>query len=179
MTTPFHISYAWDPRDKPLDFEPSDYEDWSALFRTMRRLIALHRGIFTLQIGERELRYFFDPDLSTIFEELPAALTALAAGPQATASIDFFEQGTEQLLMLARNGPALAIELYTGHQTPGRPPERFVVAVHEFLGAWAGFGQALLAALAELEPAIGADEGFRQYATDLAAVKAAVPGNAA
>lgn len=148
---PFRIDFDWHARDEPLRFDPDDFGDWPRLFVELRRFLALYEGFFTVDIGQHRLTLDFDPDLSTVFLELPGMLRSIAADEFANARIDFFEQRTSAALELRRLGAMLEMRVTKGPDVSPDlielPDGPLLVRTSEFLRAWVRFLHAVLDAL--------------------------------
>lgn len=169
MILPFHISFVYKRRAEPSAFNPGQYDDWSVLFRAFRQFLASYQGSFTLHIGELALRFDFEPDLSTIFEEIPDMLTQLSSEASEPAYLDFFAQGSELMLILERRNETITIQFYPDGRIAGAPAG-LVVRTAEFLSEWCRFASAVLVAVAELQPDVTITGEFQDYSDRLAAV---------
>ena len=178
MLANFCISFSFHRLDIPLTFHPEIYVDWGPLFQSFRRFLAFYRGKFQLQIAERRLHFDFDPDLSTVFEDLPAVLEQLTTDTTEPVYLDFFEQGTELMLILDRRGEAITIGFYTGDyaglQFRDLPDIGFEVRASEFLAEWCRFSKAVLAALGDFQPEVTSTAEFQDYSGRLAAIEAKI-----
>src|SRR5919109_1278575 len=95
MSNSFKITYSWEKRSEPYGFDEENYIDWSMLFSCLRRFLALYDGTFLVRINEFDLHFDLEPDLSTIFEELPGVLETLTANTDSPVELHLFEQGTD------------------------------------------------------------------------------------
>jgi hypothetical protein len=175
MLTDFKITYSWEKRPDPEDFSENDYVDWSKIFQCLRRFLAFYKGEFVVHIGDLELYFDLDPDLSTIFEALPEVLESLTSDTVSLVVLDFFEQGTDIAFLLERHGETITLRfekgLSVGYQFRGLPDTSFALSAITFLAEWIHFAEAILDALVALQPDIVNDESYRQYSARLIAAK--------
>lgn len=161
----FNISYKWVRRASPgvsLGFLEA-----SPAFKAFRRFVVSHDGEFCVRVGEHEATLTLDPDLSTVFRELPTALEGLLPGAHEPVDLDFFEEGTSMGMHMSRDGDDVVIHFETAPGTgphlralPARPLR---VRARAFLTAWTDFVLAVLAAIAREEPGIEVEESFVRY----------------
>lgn len=178
MLVNYCISFSFSRLREPLTFNPEDYAEWGPLFQSLRHFLSYYQGEFELQIADRCLHFEFDPDLSTIFEDLPSVLDRLTTDTTEPVYLDFFEQGTDLMLLLERRGVAVTIRFYigddAGRQFRDLPEFGFEVRATEFLVEWCRFAKAILAALGELQPEVTSTSEFQDYSAHLAAIETQV-----
>jgi len=166
MPAVFDVTKSWSAREHAQPFSPEDYEDATGLFVALRRFLATYTGEFVLQIDQYRLKFDLDPDLSTIFEELPDTLKRLTQRG-ATAELFFFEQGTDVRLLFERQDGTIRIQVekgqYAGRQFLAIPHTPFVVPARAFLKAWGAFAHAVLDTLKQSEPGLVNDKSFQKY----------------
>jgi hypothetical protein len=171
MNTTFKITYSWEKRSTAERFDEDDYVDVTRLFIGLRRFIALYEGHFVLHIAGYDLYFEFSPDLSTVFEELPVILESLTKQTREPVSLDFFEQGTDIRLIMERKGEDIHISFsggdYMGDRFRDLPAGPLVVPAKEFLSEWLRFLRGILAALADVDPHLRADESYTDYVDHL------------
>jgi hypothetical protein len=162
----------------PLTLYSDDYSDRASLLESLHHFLAYYRGEFEMQIAERCMHFDFDPDLSTIFEELSHVLEQLTTDTTEPVYLDFFEQGTDLMLLLERCGAEITISFdvgdYAGRQFRDLPDIGFEVRANEFLVEWCHFVKTVLAALGELQPEVTSTAEFQDYSARLAAIEAQV-----
>lgn len=95
MLTNFRISFTFNRLNEPLIPNAEDFVKSESLLESLHHFLSYYRGEFELLIADRRLHFDFDPDLSTIFEELPYVLEQLTTDTTEPVYLDFFEQGTD------------------------------------------------------------------------------------
>jgi len=167
MDVSFKITYFWEKRSDPFHFEEQDYVDVTMLFLCLQRFLALFKGEFVARVGDLDLHFDLDPDLSTIFEELPETLESLASVTDSPVELRFFEQGTDVTFWLERLADTINVRFTTGPSVGGRfinlPKSAFQVPANAFLNEWVRFAQATLDALVDLQPDLADDESYKEY----------------
>jgi hypothetical protein len=175
MSTSFEIEYWWTERRVPLPFTSEDYVDATALFLGLEHFLSRYQGEFVIHIDDLELRFELDPDLSTVFEEIPAVLQKLHSENRSPVELYFFEQGTDLILLLERQEDAINIHFQKGLATGQRftylPDSGFSVLADLFLKEWIQFTQVVLDALVSLEPGLTDEEGYQEYRARLLALR--------
>ena len=104
MTNTFKINYLWTQQNDPWLSEEEEFTDVSPLFLSLQQFLSLHEGTFQVQIDNLSIPFDLDPDLSTIFEEIPEVLEHLITESNLPTELDFFEQGTALCWKLERDG---------------------------------------------------------------------------
>lgn len=174
MNVSFKITYCWEKRSDPSHFEEEDYVDVTALFLCLRRFLALYEGKFMVRVNDLDLLFDMDPDLSTIFEELPETLETLTSDTRSPVGLYFFEQGTDLTFWLERLADTINIRFapgpYAGSQFINLPRSVFPISANVFLSEWVRFAQAALDALVELQPGLTEDESYKEYRGRLQAI---------
>lgn len=174
MSKLFEITYSWKPRTPAQPFDEEDYQDASRLFLALRRFLARMEGQFLMRLGATALVFDLDPDLSTVFEELPGVLEALAGEAGVAVELSFFEQGTDLTLVLQRRGGDIEIRFQSGPSTGRRyadaPADPVLVSAPRFLEAWRALLGDVLGALRAVDPGLRNDQGYQDYVAKLAAI---------
>lgn len=174
MSKLFDISYRRQPRAVPRPFDEDDFADASRMFLALRRLLAREDGRFEIRVGSVILPFDFDPDLSTVFEDLPDVLITLKEEEGTPVELYFFEQGTDLTFTMARRKNEVELAVHPGSSTGTRyakvSNEPVTVSLTQFLHAWARFLDDVLAALRQVDPGIERDEGYREYAARIKAL---------
>ncbi|HSN97562.1 MAG TPA: hypothetical protein VLS89_04655 [Candidatus Nanopelagicales bacterium] len=169
MSKLFDISHELKPRAVPRPFDADDFEDASRIFIALRRLLARDAGQFQIRIGSLVLPFDLDPDLSTVFEDLPGVIHALDGEDDMTSPVElhFFEQGTDLTFVMQRRGNEVELVLRRGASSGPRyadvPAGPLLVSARQFLLAWARFLEDVLTALRRVEPGIEHDESYQAY----------------
>ncbi len=171
----FKITYSWQQRSKPLPFAEEDYVDASVLFLALERFLAIHQGEFIVQVDNLRLHFDLDPDLSTVFEEIPAVLEDLTADTESPVELYFYEQGTDLALLIGRQKDAITLRFrkgpYTGKRFADLPETLFSAPAEVFMEEWIRFVRAILDAMTVLQPNLAQDESYREYRTRLLALE--------
>jgi len=154
MTETFSITYHWRETNHVDNPYQEHEDDWTTAFRVLQRFFASHEGRFSLWFGEREIPFSLDPDLLTIFEELPDVLLSIKNGEE--ACLDFFEQGTDLVLTLQPVESKLKIRFHVGSSAADVYKElegsSSLICLGVFLREWTKFLRDLLLALKEDNP---------------------------
>lgn len=166
MTNTFKISYSWKQQNDPWLHE-EEFIDVSPLFLSLQRFLSLYEGTFQVQVDDLSILFDLDPDLSTIFNEIPVVLEHLATETQSQIELDFFEQGTDLCWKLERDGDKISVRFIKGSEAgvPYRnlPDETFWLDAHVFITEWSNFIQSLLIVLTELQPNLIKEESYQEY----------------
>lgn len=182
MLTNFRISFSFNRLNEPLIPNAEDFAKSKSLLESLHHFLSYNRGEFELLIADRRLHFDFDPDLSTIFEELPYVLEQLTTDTTEPVYLDFFEQGTDLMLLLERRGVAVTIRFYIGDyagcQFRDLSDIGFEVRANEFLAEWCRFAKTVLAALSELQPEVTSAVEFQDYSARLDAIEAQIGSTA-
>jgi hypothetical protein len=178
MSNSFKITYNWEKRSEPYDFDEEDYLDATVLFICLERFLALYDGTFLVRINEFDLLFYLDPDLSTIFEKLPDVLEALKADTDSPVRLHFFEQSAELSFWMERQADKINIRLVDelrGSDKPSTelPTSVFSVPANVFLNEWVRFVNAVLDALIGLQPDLTGDQSYQEYRDRLLALERA------
>jgi len=173
VTPSFQLRWSVTPLARARPDE--DLVDASELFVCLRRYLRSHHGTFSMRFNGVELQFDMDPDLSTVFEELPGILDAVAEDTNRPVDLYFFEQGTDLHLELDRRGDDLVIWPKKG-PSAGKRFERIAERPHkvsgnEFVGEWLRFLGAILDALVCFEPLVERTPSYRSYSGRLAALR--------
>ena len=175
MSNSFKITCKWEKRSEPYRFDEEDYIDWTMLFMSLRRFLALYDGPFLIRINEFDLDFDLEPDLSTIFEELPDVLEALSTNTDSPVELHFFEQGTDLIFWLERQADTISIRFVKGPSVGRRfadlPESLHSIPANIFLNEWVRFANAVLDALVELQPDLTGDQSYLEYRDRLQALK--------
>lgn len=175
MSASFKITYQWEKRSEPYHFDEEDIVDASVLFICLERFLALYEGTFLVQINEFDLNFYLNPDLSTIFEELPDFLQTLTVNTDSPARLYFFEQGTELSFWVERQADTINIRLVDELRGGDRretelPASVQSVPANVFLDEWIRFTRAVLDALVRLQPNLTDDQSYQEYRDRLSAL---------
>lgn len=174
MSKLFEISHRQRPRAVPRPFDENDFADATRIFLALQRLLAREDGRFEIRIGSVVLPFDFDPDLSTVFEDLPDVLTTLKQKEGSSVELYFFEQGTDLTFTMERRKNEVELAVHPGSSTGTRyakvANEPVAVSLTQFLHAWARFLDDVLAALRQVDPGIERDESYREYAARIKAL---------
>lgn len=179
MNSVFKISHAWESRPKPLPFTPQDYVDANPVFLGLEHFLAVNTGQFSLQIGDVYLALDLRPDLSTVFERVPAVLHGLLE-KDSREELYFYEQGSDLKLLLHNDGGSVHVRFESG--TSASPEFRelsgkeAVVPLAAFMMEWIRFARLVLQAITALEPALSQEADYQRYNERLRAVESRVPG---
>jgi hypothetical protein len=177
MKNSFKITYNWEKRSEPYHFDVEDYVDATALFICLEQFLSLYEGKFLVCINCFDLHFYHNPDLSTIFEELPDVLEALMANTDSPVELRFFEQGTELSFWMERQADKINIrlvdELIDGKRSTELPTSVFSVPANVFLNEWVRFVNAVLDALVALQPDLTDDQSYQEYRDRLLALERA------
>ena len=176
MNNMFKIEY-FKPKplqDATIDFSEEEYVDASLMFLSLEHFLAMYQGTFILKIADFDLRFDLDPDLSTIFEEIPDVLMSLAMEEEPPVELYFYEQGTDLNLLLERKGSEIMIRfvkgLMVGKRFKNLPETPLSVPASIFLDEWSHFLHVILESLIELNPSLQSDESYLEYYSRLLAV---------
>ncbi len=161
----------WKQQDDPWLSEEEEFTDVSTIFLSLQHFLSLHEGTFQVQIDNLSIPFDLDPDLSTIFEEIPEVLEHLTTETELPTELDFFEQGTDLCWKLKRDGDKISVRFIKGSEAgmPYRnlPDETIWLDAQVFITEWSNFIQAVLIALAELEPNLIEEESYQEYKSRL------------
>lgn len=167
MNNIFKIQYLYQKRSKAQYFEEEDYVDASPIFLCLEHFLAIYEGKFILQLGEFDLSFDLDPDLSTIFLELPDVLMSLTMEQEAPTELYFYEEGTDLNLLLERKADTITIRaipgLMVGKQFKNLPESALSVPAEMFLEEWRDFLTVILEGLIEFNPALEKDRSYQEY----------------
>ena len=167
MNENFKIVYQWEKRTQSLPFSEDDYVDATKLFLSLRHFLSDFQGKFTLHVGRLELDFDIGPDLSTVFEELPSVLEQLTTETQTPVELYFFEQGTDLMFLLQRQGEIISLWIEKKSSVGVRfanIPNRVVsISATDFLKEWIQFIKAVLNSLLDLDPTLMNDESYQMY----------------
>lgn len=167
----FKITYRWERRSDPWLSEEEEFTDVTPLFLGLQHFLSLYNGRFEVQIDNLTIPLDFDPDLSTIFNELPDVLEHLTSEKESPIELDFFEEGTALCWILERSDEVISVRLIKGSDagTPYKdlPDKTFWVEANLFLSEWIYFIKVVLVALTELQPNLIEEESYQEYTTRL------------
>lgn len=162
------------PQDEALDFLEEEYVDASLMFLSLEHFVAMYQGTFIVKIADFDLRFDLDPDLSTIFEEVPDVLMSLVMEEASPVELYFYEQGTDLNLLLERKGSEITIRfvkgLMVGKRFKNLPETPLSVPASMFLDEWSHFLHVILEGLIELNASLQNDESYIEYYSHLLAV---------
>lgn len=171
----FSISFSLGRLREPDQYDQDYYHEWGPLFQSLRQFLANYSGEFEIMIGDRRLHFNLDPDLSTIFDNIPDILQQLTADTIEPAYLHFFEQATDLMLILERRGAAINIRFYVGdfagHQFRDLPDSGYEVMANEFLAEWCRFARAVLVALSDFQPELATTADFQAYCARLVSIE--------
>lgn len=179
MSVPMTMSWSILPRAEARSWTGDEFIDASELFRTFRRFLSRHQGEFALRFDSVELSFDLDPDLSTVFEDLPDVLESLTEDTREPVELDFFEQGTDIALNLARDGSLIAVRMEKGPAAGEGfelPDNVLFVVADEFLETWSLFLQDVLERLAAFDPSVKTTEDYRSYWTRIVGLRRSIAG---
>jgi hypothetical protein len=170
----FTITYSWYSRSQPRSFATEDYVDASRVFLALRRFLATVQGEFVVQVGNCTLRFALDPDLSTVFEEMPLVLEQLRMDTPAPIELAFYEQGTDLTWWVERHGATISLRFakgaYSGKRFHDLPSSPFAIPAEVFVEEWRRFLLSVLDALVVLDTTLERDDTYRAYRTCLLSV---------
>ena len=178
MNAAFAITYSWQLRPQPLGFDAEDYEDVSPLFLALKHFLSQQQGQFALRLDSHDIIFDLDPDLSTVFEEFPAILSALGKNTQEAVELYFYEQGTDLRFLLERNSSEIRMKIERGSEASpiydSIPQTQYTVSAHTFLAQWLRFLRDILDALAKMQPRLIYEAGYISYMRQLEVIEAAL-----
>jgi hypothetical protein len=178
MSDSFKIIYNWEKQNEPYRFDEEDFSDITVVALCLERFLSIYEGTFLVRINEFDLLFYLDPDLSTIFEELPGVLEALTANTDSPVELRFFEQGTELSFWMERQADSINFrivdELIDGKRSTELPVSVLPIQANVFLNEWVRFANAVLDALVELQPDLTGDQSYLEYRDRLLALEKAV-----
>lgn len=167
MSDLFKVTYYWEKRATRLDFDEGNYADATELFLGLERFLATNQGHFVVYVDDFDLHFDLDPDLSTIFEELPEVLGDLTAETELPVELHFYEQGTDLIFLLERKGDTITIRFAKGPSVGKRfahvPERTLAVPADVFIDQWVRFAQAILEGLVTLQPELKNDQSYQAY----------------
>ena len=185
MNKIFKIEYFKSRRShvmsEPFDFSEEEYVDASLIFLSLEHFLAMNQGTFILKVGDFDLSHgeashFFDldPDLSTIFEDIPDVLMSLATQEESPEELYFYEQGTDLNLKLERKANEMTIGfvkgLMVGKRFENLPENTLSLPASMFLDEWSHFLHLILEDLIEFNPSLENDKSYVEYYSRLLAV---------
>ncbi|HKX28673.1 MAG TPA: hypothetical protein VJ302_13320 [Blastocatellia bacterium] len=163
----FKITSWWRKREVRAYFEEQDYLDATALFVRLKQFSVDHHGEFAIHVNDLELRFDLDPDLSTIFEELPDVLEKLTSETTTPVDLNFFEQGTDLTFWMERKADHINVRFecgpYADKSFSKLPDLTFPISARMFLEEWIHFAQLILKALEDSHPKLIHDDSYREY----------------
>ena len=132
-----------------------------------------HWSIF---INEEELPFEYEPDLTTIFNEIPEVLELLLQENKEPAILDFFEQGTSIVLSMKRKNDTIWVEFQktsplTGKRFDHLPEEPQPVLVRDFFEAWFQFLDDILKTLTRQEHNLETELSYMYYSNRINKIK--------
>jgi hypothetical protein len=167
----FTITYSWHLRSQPRPFATEDYVDASRVFLALRRFLATVQGEFVIQVENYTLPFALDPDLSTIFEEIPTVIEHFGKDTTTPVELAFYEQGTDLTWWVERHGATITLRFakggYSGKRFQNLPISPFVIPAEVFVEEWRRFLLSVLDALAVLDTSLERDDTYRAYRTCL------------
>jgi len=178
MNNSFKIQYFKPRRNdtmlEPLDFSEDEYVDASLIFLSLEHFLATYQGTFILKVGDFDLCFDLDPDLSTIFEDIPDVLMSLATAKESAEELYFYEQGTDLNLLLERKASEITISfvkgLMVGQRFENLPENALSIPASMFFDEWSHFLHLILADLIEFNPSLQNDKSYIEYYSRLLAV---------
>ena len=101
---------------KSWPFEEDDVVDATKLQFALLKFARSQNRYWSVLINELELLFQYNPDLTTIFDEIPDVLEELLRNGQTPAELYFFEQGTDLSLWFSRDEDTIWVtfETFTG-----------------------------------------------------------------
>jgi len=179
MNSVFKISHTWEKRPKPLPFTREDYVDANPVFLGLEHFLAVNIGQFSVQIGDVDLTLDLRPDLSTVFEHVPAVLQGLLE-KDSREELYFYEQGSDLKLLLHNDGSSVHVRFEVGTSASPKFHElshkEEAVPLAAFIAEWIRFARLVLQAITALEPALPHEADYERYNERLRAVESRVPG---
>jgi hypothetical protein len=178
MSNSVKITYNWEKRSEPYRFDEEDFSDITVVALCLERFLALYEGTFLVRINEFDLNFYLNPDLSTIFEELPDVLETLMSNTDSPVGLHFFEQGTELSFWMERHADTINIrivdDLIDGKRSTNLPASVLPIPANVFLNEWVRFANAVLDALIALQPDLTGDQSYQEYRDRLLVLERAV-----
>ena len=175
MPVPFNITWSLRDRRDPNPVSEGDFVGASDVFVALQQFLGVKEGEFTVRIGAAALRFSLDPDLSTIFEELPGVLDALTQDVTPVLKLNFFEQGTDFVLEFERKRKAITVRLLAGDDASevlrAVNETTLVVDATQFLKQWTTFTRAMLTALTLFKRGLLLAKSYRSYVRRLSRVE--------
>jgi hypothetical protein len=168
----FRIGRHWAARHPPHTPPEAFLAELQLLQAALIRFNHAYRGEFQIPLRGGELTLLLEDDFEIVFDQLPGWLGQLAA-TEAPASLLFGSQGSEFVLHAERRGEVItqaAESLDPDRPLPATLQPLDVTAV-EFFSAWTDFVLAVLDALADFEPGLRNDAGWRDYRAAMLAVR--------
>jgi hypothetical protein len=168
---PFRITWHVERRRETL-LEPGDeLADASDVFLSLRRFLRAYQGVFTIWVGAVGAGFDLDPDLSTVFEDLPGVLEALAQDVSPAVLLHFFEQGTDLTVELERRNSVRVRFLkgaYAGRRFDDLSSDACSVRPGEFFSEWLHFLRDIVDRVVRFDPATAGS--FDSYGRRLVAI---------
>ena len=135
-----------------------------------------HNRHWSIFINGVELPFEYEPDLTTIFNEVPDVLELLLKQNEEPAILDFFEQGTSIALSMKRKNDTIWIECQktpplTGKRFNHIPEEPQPVLVCDFYEAWFQFLDEILKTLTRQEHNLEIDLNYIYYSNRINKIK--------
>jgi len=128
---------------------------------------ANHNHYWSMFINGLELPFEFNPDLTTIFDDIPDVLEALLQDGKEAIELYFFEQGTNLSLRFRRDGEKIFVE-FKDVETSGKrfrqlPTEPQAISAFDFHSAWFLFLDKLLKTLIQRNPRLAYERSYLDY----------------
>ena len=161
---------------KSWRFDGSNIVDITQLELALWKFAKEHNRYWSIFVNGFELPFEYEPDLTTIFDELPQVLEDLLREDEEPAVLDFFEQGTNLILSLRRDGENILVEFQklpplTGKRFEHLPETPQAILASDFYSAWFEFLDELLETLVQQEPSLAHDESYLYYAHKINRIK--------
>lgn len=167
MISSFDIRLTLTRRATFKPFDASDYEDASEMFLALSAFLGEYEGNFEVRIDTSRLHFDIEPDLSSVFEDLPLELVNLRELDGAEAEIYFFEQGTDIRISMQRQGEAVRLQVEKGRYVSVAnrpfPDNAFFVELNGFLACWTQFLQSVLDLLKKGRRYVLSAESYKEY----------------
>lgn len=157
-------------------FEEYGADGITKLELTLWKFATEYNRRWSIFINEEELPFEYEPDLTTIFNEIPEVLELLLKENEEPAILDFFEQGTSIVLSMKRKNDIIWVEFQktpplTGKRFNHIPEEPQPVLVRDFYEAWFQFLDEILQTLTRQEHNLKTDPSYIYYSSRINKIK--------
>jgi len=122
---------------------------------------------WSLFINGIELPFEYNPDLTTIFDDIPDVLEYLLQDGKEAVELFFFEQGTNLSIWFRRDSETIIIELKdvetSGKRFRHLPTEPQTISAFDFYSAWFLFLDKILKTLIQQNPQLAYARSYLDY----------------